>query len=67
MDKSIQITKNRIFLVGGLLIVGILAFGYIQLGWFSGPTTKYLISVTSEGGAVVGPENEEGCKSFKRL
>ncbi len=56
-----QITKNRIFLVWGLLIlVGILTFGYIQLGWFNGATT-YLVSVTAEGGAVIGPVNEEGC------
>ncbi len=47
-------TKRNNLLWGLLILVGILAFG-------CGPTTKYLISVTAEGGAVVGPVNEEGC------
>ncbi len=60
MNMNLNIKRNHL-LWGLLILVGILAFWYIQLGWFSGPTTKYLISVTAEGGAVVGPENEEGC------
>ncbi len=59
MNMKINIKRN--YLLWGLLIlVGILAFWYIQLGWFNG-STSYLISVTAGGGAVVGPENEEGC------
>ncbi len=63
MKKEQGISMNVIIIaaVALLILVVILAFGYIQLGWFSGPTTKYLISVTAEGGAVVGPVNEEGC------
>ncbi len=63
MKKVQEFSRNVISIaaIALLILVGILAFGYIQLGWFSGPTTKYLISVTSEGGAVVGLENEEGC------
>ncbi len=56
---KINIKTNHL-LWGLLILVGILAFGYIQLGWFNG-STKYLISVTAESGVVVGPENEEGC------
>ncbi len=55
-----KINIKRNYLLWGLLILGILAFGYIQLGWFNG-STKYLISVTAEGGAGIGLENEEGC------
>ncbi len=61
MNMNLNIKRNH--LLWGLLIlvvVGILTFGYIQLGWFNG-STSYLVSVTSEGGAVVGPVNEEGC------
>ncbi len=62
MKKVQGISKNVISIaaIALLILVGILTFGYIQLGWFSGPT-KYLFSVTSEGGAVIGLENEEGC------
>ncbi len=58
---KMNIKRNH--LLWGLLIlvlVGILAFGYIQLGWFS-ESIKYIMSVTAEGGAVIGPVNEEGC------
>jgi len=52
--------QTKISLPWGLLIVVIvLGFGYAQLGWFN--TSEYLLSVTAEEGAVIGPQDTNGC------
>jgi len=43
------------------MLAVLLLFGYMQLGWFGGGTSEYLISMTAEGGAVISPEDENGC------
>jgi len=58
LDLAKKHLKNYLIL-GLLAMAGLLLFGYMQLGWFSTP--NYLVSVTAEDGASIGPADEDGC------
>jgi len=55
--KNAKMKKSLIW--GLLILVAIVAFGYVQSGRFS--TAAYLVSVTAKDGVVIGAQDEDGC------